>query len=293
MSSLNNSNSEYVIDNVDVRLITQPIIHRECNDYNIASKKLDYIIKNNINKNVFTKPKELLVVIVSNYSNKTLAEKSLEYHGIEYVKLDGNGKKFENLLCKLIWITDYLENNITNISEKYLLYFDSRDAIIQNDPQKILNIFLSKNCKLLFSGTEYNNDFLSKKLQHYNLDVINILKKENLNNYGKALFEYSKKRANGNTVFLNSGGFVGDIKFIKKTFSYILNDMKKLGFLHKFNNDDQVLIHNYLPLYSTDEIQIDIYFEIFWRNTFRTNYKVYWNPGHIPPYKPGKSLQLI
>lgn len=293
MFSLENSHSKYVFDNVDVRLITQPIIHKECNNYNIASSKLDYIIKNNINKNKFTKPKELLIIIVSNYSHKTLAEKSLEHHGIDYVKLDGNGKKFENLLCKLIWITKYLEDNIINISEKYLLYFDSRDAILQDDPHKILNIFLSKNCKLLFSGTEFNNDFQNKKIQYYNPKVINILKKENLNDYGKALFEHSKKRANNNTVFLNSGGFIGDIKFIKNTFQYILNDMKKLGFLHKFNNDDQVLIHNYLPLYSTDEIQIDIYFEIFWRNTFRTNYKVYWNPGHLPPYKPEKNLQLI
>lgn len=221
-----------------------------------------------------------------------MAEKSLEYHGIEYVKLDGNGKKFENLLCKLLWIIEYLNNNIDNIKEKYLLYFDARDAIIQDDPQKILNSYLSKKCKLLFSGTEYNNDFQRNNLSYYNSKVKNILKKINSNNLGNALFEYSKARANGNTVFLNSGGFIGEIKFILDTFKYIVNDMKSIGYLNYFKSDDQVLIHNYLPLYSNDEIQIDIYFEIFWRNTFGTNYKVYWNPGHLPPYKPGKSLKL-
>jgi hypothetical protein len=287
-------NNNYIIDNVDVRLINQPIIHKELDNYKIASTKLEYIMNNNINKNAFQKPKDLLIVIVSNYTFKTLAEKSLDYHGIEYVKLDGNGKKFENMLSKLIWISEYLENNVDNINEKYLLYFDSRDAIIQDDPQKILDIYLSKKCKLLFSGTEYNCDFVnSKKIHHYNPQVKNILNKINHKNPGMALFQYSFKRAGNNTVFLNSGGFIGEINFMRETFKYILSDMAKLGHLSNFHKDDQVLIHNYLPLYSNDEIQIDIYFEIFWRNTFRKNYKVYWNPGHIPPYQPGKSFKLV
>lgn len=289
----NTENNQYIFDNVDVRLITQPIIHKENDFFKVASTKLQYLIDNNINNKAFKKPKELLIIIVSNYKNKTLAEKSLEHHGIEYLKLDGNGKKFENLLCKLFWIIEYLHNNIDNIQEKYLLYFDARDAIIQDDPKKILDIYLSKKCKLLFSGTEYNSDFRSNRRSYYNSKVKDILKKINSNNLGNSLFEYSKARSNGNTVFLNSGGFIGEIKFILDTFKYIVNDMKSMGYLNYFNNHDQVLIHNYLPLYSNDEIQIDIYFEIFWRNTFRTNYKVYWNPGHLPPYKPGKSIQLV
>ena len=54
--------------------------------------------------------------------------------------------------------------------------------------------------------------------------------------------------------------------------------------------DDQVLIHNYLPLYNENEIQIDIYFEIFWRNTFHSNHPNFW--GHKSPYKIGNKIML-
>ena len=46
---------------------------------------------------------------------------------------------------------------------------------------------------------------------------------------------------------------------------------------------DQPLINNYLPLFP--DIEIDIHFEMTWRNTFRCNHPLSWNPAHIPQPK--------
>lgn len=74
---MNNSESnQYIIDNVDVRLITQPIIHKENDFFKVASTKLQYLIDNNINNKAFKKPKELLIIIVSNYKIKHWQKKA-------------------------------------------------------------------------------------------------------------------------------------------------------------------------------------------------------------------------
>lgn len=175
---MGNLSNKCIYDNIDLTLINQPIIHKDSPGYKLASTKLDYIMKNGLNKGKFKKPNDLLIIIISNYKELTLAEKSLIYHGIEYVKLDGKlsgdlGKPFI-YTNKLKWIVDYIEKN--QPKEKYLLYFDARDAIIQDNPNIILNLFQTKKCKLLFSGTEFNGDFLKKKLGVYNQKVIEILK---------------------------------------------------------------------------------------------------------------------
>ena len=191
-------------------------------------------------------------------------------------------------IYKLQWIYNFLNNN--KFSEKYILFSDARDAILQDDPQKILNIFLSKNCKLLFNGNEANQRFFSrsmsrflnkhkyidKKILDFFIDWKPITDhcKKNKDNLQSQLFDYSFKLSDNNTVFLCAGGFIGEIGYIKKVFKYILDAIEPYKGISKvFENDEQLLVH-FLPLFP--DIKIDTYSEIWWRNCFACC------PGHSP-----------
>ena len=200
---------KYIIEGLDTTKIIQPIIHKETNNYKLASTKLQYLIDNNINKDKFIKPKDLIILTVSNYKDTTLFEKSLLHLGIkDYVVLGEDNIKW-NFYYKIKWIYEYLNKNHT---EKYVMYVDARDAIIQDDPQKILDLFLKakKIMELLFSATEFDGFF--KKNNWWHKDIIKLFK--NGNDLHKDYFEYIKKNKSNNLpVFLNSG-FIGEIDYI-------------------------------------------------------------------------------
>lgn len=269
---------KYIIEGLDTTKIIQPIIHRENGNYLVSSTKLQYLIDNNINKDKFVKPKDLIILTVSNYKDTTLFEKSLQHLGIkDYVILGEDNIKW-NYYYKIKWIYDYLNKNH---KEKYVMYVDARDAIIQDDPQKILDLFLKqKDCKLLFSATEFEG-FYFKRNNWWHDDVKKLLKMGNDPN--RSYLEYIKKNKSNNLpVYLNSGFFIGEIEYIK---NFLLHIDKNTPTSVKFNisGGDQQLITNYLPLFP--EIKVDIYFEFCFRNTFRKNHIRCWNPQHICPYK--------
>lgn len=283
---------EYKIGQLDLRKINQPIIHKDEKDYRVASKKLKYLIKNNINDNKFKKPDDLIIVLVSNYKDKGIFEKSLEHIGIfDYVVLNDTNYEGWKHMYKIIWIYNYLKNN--NFKEKYLLYVDARDAIIQDDPQKIINLLLDYNCKLLFSVTEFDGYYSTSNNNDWNKDVKKLLNMKSGKKYiqenQKIFYDYCiKEKSNGFKLFLNAGCFIGELEYIKNFFGFILEDKEKNNnvFINKYE-DDQTLITNYLPLFP--DIKLDIYFKMAWRNTYiYPNTPNNWIPLHEPPYKENK-----
>lgn len=264
-------------DGLDLTKISQPVIHKDLDGYKLATRKLDYLIKNNIYKDKFKKPDDLLIVTVSTYSEPTILEKSLIHLGIkDYVILNEPMDKW-NFFYKIKWLNNYLSKR--KFKEKYVLFLDARDAILQDDPQKIIDIFLKKkNCKLLFNATEWDQDFWKKQNHWWCDDVKKIIKLNHPNDY----YHYCKKNfANNFSVFLNSGGFIGELEYIKKFFLFI-EENTPIDIAHNFTSD-QPLIITYLPLFP--EIKIDYTFELFFRNTFIDEHPRKWNPPHISPYK--------
>lgn len=269
---------KYIIEGLDITKINQPIIHRENDNYQLASTKLQYLIDNNINKDKFVKPEDLIILTVSNYQDTTLFEKSLQHLGIkDYIVLGEDNIQW-NYYYKIKWINEYLNKSH---KEKYVMYVDARDAIIQDDPQKIIDLFLKQNdCKLLFSATEFDGFFFKKNNWWHN-DVIKLFK--NGNDLNRDYFEYFKKNKSNNLpVYLNSGFFIGEIDYIKKFFLHI-DKNTPINVKLNISGGDQQLITNYIPLFP--EIKVDLNFEFCFRNTFRRNHKRCWNPQHVCPYK--------
>ena len=303
-----------IIGAVDVTKIIQPIIHKSYPKYDIAGNKLKYLIKNNINKNKFSKPKDLLITTVSTYKKKSLFEKSLDHIGIKDYHVIGKNKTFKKWynFYKIQWIYEFLNNYTGN--EKYLLFSDARDAIIQDDPNKILDIYKSKKCKLLFNGVEYNIShwesylknhiqkygFIDKKINDYFKNwkpITQCCKRKNV--LLNQIFDYAYKMSDNNTVFLNSGGYIGEVEYIKYVFGYILDKIKST--IEMVQNtriptnpstfNDQAIITHFRCLFP--DIKVDTYFEVWWRDTFNADDKRCWNPPHKPPYKKGKSLYIV
>jgi len=100
-------------------------------------------------------PPEIQIVLIHNYNKIPLAEKSLRYVGINnYVvlkpEINGPWRNTE----KLVILKKFLESETSR--SKYILYLDSSDVILRNDPQNALTYLREQNCDLLFSKTAFS-----------------------------------------------------------------------------------------------------------------------------------------
>jgi len=125
-----------------------PIIHRKSWVEEVFKDMQD----NHIFYQKFKKPNNLAIVMTHNYKIKSLFEKSLDHLGIEdYVVLSHPEKKNWTHIYKEEWILEYLKSG--KCQEDLILYCDSNDSIMIDNPQKIVNIFSKFNCELLFMST--------------------------------------------------------------------------------------------------------------------------------------------
>jgi hypothetical protein len=105
-------------------------------------------------------PPELTILLVHNHGYETLMEKSLRYVGIEnftVVRPPINGPWIHTV--KISAVLNYLKTGACKT--EYLLYCDSNDAILRDDPRKAIRYLEEENCELLFSKTR------SRKVYHY------------------------------------------------------------------------------------------------------------------------------
>jgi hypothetical protein len=147
-------------------MITQPIIH----DRHIVKQVFENMKINNIYKNKFKTPANLTIVLcrnkgslsdriiphLSGYEDISILESNLNYIGInDYVVLSKNIPPGENQwkwTNKIKWILEFLQGGLCKTD--YIMYCDPIDVIFQDSPTRVLNIFKTFNCDLLFMSTK-------------------------------------------------------------------------------------------------------------------------------------------
>lgn len=126
------------------------IIH----DFKLIESYLQSLLNDPSLENKFSRPTDLIIILISTGHEKTAAEKSLDYLGIgDYTlikkKLPAGAWRSS---FKIQWIEEYLKSHEQE-KKKYVLYMDSYDAIIQEDPAAAVSLLKENQCKMLLSST--------------------------------------------------------------------------------------------------------------------------------------------
>jgi hypothetical protein len=153
-------------------------------------------------------PSDLTILLIHNYTVEPIMEKSLRYVGVEdYVVLtpvlDGPWK----MAIKLIELKKYLDSNACKT--KYILYMDSDDAALRDDPAKTVQYLEEEDCDLLFPNTGWTSAY----------DCMPEVKR----------WADQDAARNGVTQrYINAGVFVGKTDFLKevvdKAMEYVSDD---------------------------------------------------------------------
>ena len=182
-------------------MINTPIIH----DRHIVKGFFENMKSNNTLKNSLKKPNNLTVLTAKNkgkhdrmipslegYDEYTIFEQNLDYLGIhDYVvlskEMDPSQWKCSH---KINWVLDYLNSEKPNT--ELILCCDAIDVIFTDDLQKVIDIFESFKCDLLFMSTKDNSGY------HFMPDVQQFVNKTHPNRY------------------LNAGVWIGRVEFVKE-----------------------------------------------------------------------------
>lgn len=152
-------------------------------------------------------------------------QRSCQRKGVPLVVL-GQGRPYPSNGIKLQFVKEYLD---TLPDDDILLFIDGFDVIILDDGQTILEKFLSKNTPF----------FISKEM-----------------NFGPAFSRdliANYPNAPTNFQFINSGGYIGYVKFIKQLFD-------SLSFQINIDDQDQIHVHF---LKNRDKYCLDYFCDIF------------------------------
>lgn len=210
----------------------QPIIHRY--------KAIPYFwpLDSSL-KNKFKKPENLTIITISTYPEKTFFEQSLDYLGIaEYTILEKPVIEWWSAY-KLDWIFEFLQSG--TCKTEYLLYCDSRDVIVIDDLQKVIDTFKKMNSELIFCST--------------------VTKRRGIFRNMPQLLDWTKIIAKRNYRYLNAGAFIGRTAFIQKVFTA---GVTLKGRFARPNNDQDILRYLHPAFYP--EMDIDYFNAIFYRN---------------------------
>ena len=148
-------------------------------------------------------PAELTIVLVHNYKKEPIMEKSLRYVGIEnFVVINPafEGPWINTL--KLVELKKYLESDLCKT--KYILFCDSDDAVLRDDPDKAIAYLNEEDCDLLLSNTSWDAGYeCMREVQKW---------------------ADQKAMENGRSeCYINSGVYIGRTEFLRK----VLNSAAK------------------------------------------------------------------
>ena len=96
-------------------------------------------------------------MLIHNYKNEPILEKSLRYVGIDnfvVVNVETSGEWHNTL--KLVELKNFIGSDRCNT--EYILFLDSDDAILRNDPEKAIKYLQEENCDMLLSSTCNHKD---------------------------------------------------------------------------------------------------------------------------------------
>jgi len=218
-----------------------------------------------MHKNSFKLPEDLTIITcrnsgtmedriidsLSGYEYKSILECSLEYLGIEgLVVLRDDRLPWRNTF-KIEMVKNYLDLCTT----RYVMFCDAIDVIFIDDPNRVIEIFKSHHCKMLFMSTTATSGY-SCMPEVY-----------------KWVTGISKSR------FLNSGVWIGNTEFVKTVFaeaskyinphgatmyereSYIASSPKS----YPIGGDDQDILRYIEPLFYPD-LKVDYKNELAYRS---------------------------
>ena len=207
-------------------------------------------------KDTYSTPKDLTIITLHDYSEKSLFEQSLDFLGIkDYVVLSEQFEGPWRHTLKIQWIVNYLRAG--GCKTEYLLYCDARDSILRVDPQIVLDLFLERHVSLLFNAT------MSKRAYYFGMP---------------GMLEWARTVAPRLGRYLNSGAFIGTTKFVQLVFEeamkyvdpeqhIVAGDVTSLTEFPEFpkGTDDQTILR-YLQREFHPAMSIDYYNRIFYRN---------------------------
>ena len=134
--------------------LPMPIIHNK----RLAEILLALIAKLQPGTHQYRKPDHLEIITCHDYDRPSLFEISLDRLGIqEYTVLKEPFRGPWRNTYKLRWVLNHLEQNPHGPA--YVLFCDADDTILKANPQAVVEIFLAKQCQLLFMSTSFTGGY--------------------------------------------------------------------------------------------------------------------------------------
>ena len=199
-------------------VIEQPIIHNRF----IVKEIFELMKKQGTYKGLFSCPSSLTITTCRNsgpmtdriinelegYEDVSLLESSLQHLGIHTLKrLESSELPWRNTF-KFELINEYLKECKT----EYFMCCDAIDVIFRDDPFRVLDIFESFDCDMLFMSTD-------------SLDGYDCMPE---------VFNEVKKINNNNGRYLNSGVYIGRTNFVRE----VIEECMEYAIPHGVTMDD-------------------------------------------------------
>ena len=173
-----------------IRSPYSPIIHRE----KIASWFFKGLQTAFWLEGAYKKPRDLTIITINTTDKKGIWEQSLDYYGVKYIVLKEDFEGAWRHTLKIRFLLNYLHSG--KCTTKYLLYCDSFDCMLRDDPKIVLNIFKEHPADLLFCATSSKRRF----------------------QFIPEVFEWTKTTAPKSGRYLNAGAFIGNTDFILEVY---------------------------------------------------------------------------
>jgi len=191
-----------------------PIVHEKI----LAQKYFALMRKSGSLRNRFRKPADLSIFTAHNHPTPSLLEQNLSFLGVEHTVLKPPLPVWSNSLRVQSFVS-FLEN----CSTRYVLYCDSDDVILREDPARIMAVFESHDCDLLYCSTNYSAGYLNMPA------VKSWVEEQHPNRY------------------LNAGVFIGRTAFALEVYKCVLNYVEQTDTLN--NPDSQAFYRNELSYF--------------------------------------------
>ena len=177
-------------------VITQPIIH----DRHLVKQAFEQLKESGPIK--FEHPKDLTIATCRNegtlsdriiphlagYEDTSILEKNMEYLGLDLVVLRDARLPWRNTF-KFEMLNNYLKDCPT----EYFMCLDAIDVIWVDEPQKVMDIFKSFDCDVLFMSTHSTDGYSCMSEVKQWVETINVSGR-----------------------YLNSGVYIGKTSFVKE-----------------------------------------------------------------------------
>jgi hypothetical protein len=147
-------------------------------------------------KGKLTCPPELTIVLIHNYESEPIMEKSLRYVGIKnFVVLRPKSERPWCNTMKFVELKRFLDSG--SCKTKFVLFCDSDDAVLRDDPAKAIRFLEEEGCDLLLSNTSFDAAYeCMPDVQEWADEIA---------------------RQNGKTqYYINSGVFIGRLDFLRE-----------------------------------------------------------------------------